>query len=83
MSATTAADVDKVREIIADALDLEAEELTLTGLFIEDYGADSLSAIEVLASLEKAFGVTIQQDELHHMISLEAVLEVLSRAAAR
>ena len=72
----------QVRAIVADALELE-EELTSTGLFVDEYGADSLAAIELLSTLEKTFGVTIEQDELPRMVNLEAVLEVLSRAAAR
>ncbi|MET9504145.1 acyl carrier protein [Streptomyces sp. NPDC006259] len=72
----------QVRAIVTDALELE-EELTATGLFVDDYGADSLAAIELLSTLEKTFGVTIEQDELPKMVNLEAVLEVLSRAAAR
>ena len=72
----------QVRAIVADALELE-EELTSTGLFVDEYGADSLAAIELLSTLEKTFGVTIEQDELAKMVNLEAVLEVLSRAAAR
>ncbi|MEU5607604.1 acyl carrier protein [Streptomyces sparsogenes] len=74
---------DKVREILANSLDLEGEELTRTGLFVDEYGADSLCAIEMLSALEVAFGVTIEQDELQNMIHFEAVLEVLSRAESR
>ncbi len=73
----------KVRAILADCLDMEADEIAPTGLFTEEYGADSLGAIEMLAGLEKAFGVTIAQDELANMIHLRAVLDVLSRAEAR
>ncbi|MFD4573529.1 acyl carrier protein [Streptomyces sp. NPDC058417] len=72
----------QVRAIITDALELE-EDLTPTGLFVDEYGADSLAAIELLSTLERTFGVTIEQDELPKMIHLEAVLEVLSRAEAR
>ncbi|MFG3253802.1 acyl carrier protein [Streptomyces sp. NPDC048172] len=72
-----------VREILVNSLDLEGEELTRTGLFVEDYGADSLGAIEVLSALEKTFDVTIEQEELPAMVNLEAVLDVLSRAASR
>ncbi|MET7640367.1 acyl carrier protein [Streptomyces sp. NPDC005438] len=73
----------KVRELLVEALDIEDEELTRTGLFVEDYEADSLSAIEVLASLERTFKVTIEQEELANMTNLEGVLEVLSRAETR
>ncbi|NGO71892.1 acyl carrier protein [Streptomyces sp. SB3404] len=73
----------KVREILVNSLDLEGEELTMDGLFVEDYGADSLGAIEVLSALEKTFDVTIEQEEMQRMVNLATVLDILSRAAAR
>jgi acyl carrier protein len=85
MSAVTidAATEAKVRAIVADCLDMEADDIEPTALFTEEYGADSLGAIEMLAGLEKAFGVTIEQSELAKMIHLRAVLDVLSQAEAR
>ncbi|MFF8592597.1 acyl carrier protein [Streptomyces sp. NPDC015220] len=84
MSALTidAAVEAQVREIVADVLELE-DDLTPTGRFVDDYGADSLAAIELLAKLEKTFGITIPQESLAEMVSLEAVLDVLARAEAR
>ncbi|MGW0330957.1 acyl carrier protein [Streptomyces sp. NPDC003011] len=72
-----------VREIVCDILELEDGEVTDTSLFIDDHGADSLRAIEILASLEKEFGITIDQSELAEMINLEAVYTVVAKAPVR
>lgn len=72
-----------IREIICDILELEDGEVTDTSLFIEDHGADSLRAIEILASLEKEFGITIEQSELSEMINLERVYKVVGEAPGR
>ncbi len=82
MAMTTAERQDRIKEIICDILELEENEVTLTSHFVEDHGADSLRAIEILASLEKEFGVVIDQSELARMINLEAVFQVLSETAA-
>ena len=56
MSSTATERIEEVREIISEVLELEPGELTDDGSFVEDYGADSLRAIEILAQLEKKYG---------------------------
>ncbi|OKK04799.1 polyketide-8 synthase acyl carrier protein [Streptomyces sp. CB03234] len=72
-----------VKEIVCDILELQEDEVTDTSLFIEEHGADSLRAIEILASLEKEFGITIDQSELSQMVNLERVYQVVAEAPGR
>jgi acyl carrier protein len=72
----------KIKEIVCDILELEPEEVTETSLFKDDHGADSLRAIEILASLERSFGVVIDQAELGRMDNLEHVYVVVEEAEA-
>ncbi|WP_020496662.1 acyl carrier protein [Sciscionella marina] len=72
----------KIQEIVCEILEIEEDEVTETSLFIEDHDADSLRAIEILASLEKKFGITIDQAELPKMVNLSAVNEVVDQAVA-
>jgi acyl carrier protein len=82
---TTAIDARtaKIKEVVLDILELEDDEVTDTSLFAADHGADSLRAIEILASLEKEFGIVIDQAELPRMVNLQAVYTVVGEAAAR
>ena len=70
---------DAVRNILADILEIEPVELTDEGSFIGQYGADSLRAVEILATLEKKFSVKIPESELPNMSNLKNVLLVLAR----
>lgn len=72
-----------IKDIVCDILELEEDEVTETSLFKEDHGADSLRAIEILASLEKKFSVVIDQAELGRMVNLKGVEEVVCEAAAK
>ncbi|MBZ9596747.1 acyl carrier protein [Streptomyces yangpuensis] len=83
MNVNTPVDVPAVRAIITDILELDDAELTGTSLFIEDHGADSLGAIEILSRIEKELGVVIPQDDLVKLVHLDAVLEVLATAERR
>jgi len=70
---------NELRELVAAVLELDPEELTDTGDFVEDYNADSLRAIEILARIDKKYKVDIPQAELPKMHNLAAVHEVLLR----
>jgi len=75
--------LEELREIVAEVLEIEPEELTDDGDFVEEYDADSLRAIEILARIEKRYRVEIPQAELAQMRNLEAVYTVLSRYAGQ
>ncbi|MEU6720243.1 acyl carrier protein [Nonomuraea sp. NPDC046802] len=72
---------EQLREIVAEVLELEPEEVADGGDFVEEYDADSLRAIEILARIEKTWKVEIPQAELNEMRNLKAVYEVVARYA--
>jgi acyl carrier protein len=74
---TTSPVQEKALEIIAQELELEASEFTLTGHFVDDYDADSLALIAVVARIEKELGVMIPKTELPKMANLAAVFALI------
>ena len=73
----------KIKDMVCDILEIEPSELTPTSLFKEDHDADSLRAIEILAGLEKEFGLTIDQADLALMVNLDGVYAVVEEASAK
>jgi acyl carrier protein len=78
---TTDPRLEEIREIAAEVLEIEPEEITETSLFAEDHDADSLRAIEILARIEKRYKVDIPQAELTRMVSLGAVYAIVAQYA--
>jgi acyl carrier protein len=76
-------ELEHLREMVAEVLEVEPEELTDDGDFIEDYGADSLRAIEILARIDKRYRVEIPQTELPELRNLKAVRVALGRYAVQ
>jgi acyl carrier protein len=78
-------DIDKgrIQEIVSEILEIDPEDMSDTSLFKEDHGADSLRAIEILAGLERAFRVEIDQAELARMVNLAGIYDVVTDAVAR
>ncbi|MBD3319758.1 MAG: acyl carrier protein [Chitinivibrionales bacterium] len=63
-----------IRELIieiAEDMDIEEDKVTDTAHFIEDMGLDSMALLEVLATMEKKFGVSIPESEFPNITSID------------
>ena len=54
---------EDVKAIIVEKLGVDAAEVTETASFQNDLGADSLDIVELIMDFEKAFNITIPDDE--------------------
>lgn len=54
---------EKVKNIIAEQLDADVEEITMETSMMKDLNADSLDAVEIMMALEDEFGVTIPDED--------------------
>ncbi len=53
----------KVKAIIVEKLGVEESAVTPEANFINDLGADSLDTVELIMEFEKAFGISIPDDQ--------------------
>lgn len=53
---------DRVKKIVVEHLDVEADKVTEDASFIDDLGADSLDIVELVMAFEEEFGVEIPDD---------------------
>ena len=70
----------RIREIVAEHLELDVDELRDDSNFIDDHGADSLALIDVLAALEKEFSIEIDQGQFSRMLDVRPVYEVIAES---
>ena len=54
---------DKVKKLLAEQLNIDAEKITTSSKVIEELGADSLDVVEMLMTLEDEFNVTVSDEE--------------------
>ena len=59
--------LERIKEIVADALGTEVSTLTAETSFKEDLGADSLDLFEMVMTLEEEFDVEIPSEDLEEI----------------
>ncbi|MET7727759.1 acyl carrier protein [Streptomyces mirabilis] len=74
--------ISRVRAIVAEILALSTDEIDDTADLFDDYLADSLNLIEIVARVEKQYQVVLPLDELPQARSITALYDLLSRQAA-
>jgi acyl carrier protein len=55
---------------IAEDMDIDEATITDEASFVEDMGLDSMALLEVLATMEKKFGVSIPESEFPNITSI-------------
>ncbi|MCD8220819.1 MAG: acyl carrier protein [Clostridiales bacterium] len=69
--------LEKMKELIADQLGVDAEEITAESSFKDDLGADSLDLFELVMALEDEYSVEIPSEELQNMATVGDVIKYL------
>jgi acyl carrier protein len=75
--------VNEIRKIIIEHLEVNAEDLTDHSNFTEDHGADSLRMMDVVAELETRFNIEIDEARLVRMVDLHSVCELVAELVNR
>ncbi len=56
--------IEKVQEIMIDALGVDDDEVTIEATLMGDLGAESIDFLDIVFRLEKAFAIKIPREEL-------------------
>ena len=73
------ANFDKVKEIIIEQLDVEADQVTEEASFIEDLGADSLDTVELVMALEESFDIEIPDEEAEKIKTVKDAVSYIDK----
>ena len=69
--------LEKMKEIIAEQLSVEAEGITMETSFKEDLGADSLDLFELVMALEDEYSIEIPSEDLQNLLTVGDVMNYL------
>ena len=69
---------DKLKEIIADKLSVNEDEITMESTFIDDLGADSLEIVELIMALEEELEMEIPDEDAEGFKTVGDVVEYIT-----
>ena len=68
---------DKVKELIAEQLDVKADDITEASNIQDDLGADSLDVVDLVMALEDEFDVEIPEDHVENIKTVGDIVKFI------
>ena len=70
---------ERVKKIVVDHLNVDADKVVDTASFIEDLGADSLDTVELVMAFEEAFSVEIPEDAAEKIATVKDAIDYIEK----
>ena len=70
---------ERVKKIVVEHLNVDADKVTETASFIEDLGADSLDIVELVMAFEEEFGVEIPDDAAEKIATVKDAIDYIDQ----
>ena len=70
---------EKIKEMVAENLGVDAGSITEESSFKDDLGADSLDLFELVMALEEEYGKEIPTEDLEKLTTIGEVVEYLNK----
>ncbi len=71
---------EKLQEIIAEVLNVDANEITAETTFVDDLGADSLDVFQIIMGIEEEFDIEIANEDAEKIVSVGDAVEQIKNA---
>lgn len=69
--------VAKVKDLIADSLNVKRDQILPGSSFIDDLQADSLDIVELVMALEKEFNIEISDDDAEKIVTVQDAIDYI------
>ena len=73
-------EIEKLKEIIADVLNVEVNDITEDTTFVDDLGADSLDIFQIIMGIEETFDIEIDNDDAEQISTVGDAVEQIKNA---
>ena len=71
---------EKLKNIIAEVLNVDADEITMDTTFVDDLGADSLDVFQIIMGIEEEFEIEIPTEEAEKITTVGDAVEQIKKA---
>ncbi len=70
---------ERVKKIVVEHLNVDADKVTENASFIEDLGADSLDTVELVMAFEEEFGIEIPDDAAESIVTVGDAVKYIDK----
>ncbi len=73
---------EKIKNILAQQLDLDESKITMDSLIIDDLGADSLEIVDLAMNLEDEFDLQISDEAIEGVKTVGDIVRLIEESVA-
>ncbi|MBE7068470.1 MAG: acyl carrier protein [Clostridiales bacterium] len=70
---------EKIQAMLAESLNISIEKITPDSKIVEDLGADSLDAVELISRLEDEYNVTVEDEDVENMVTVGDLVNMVEK----
>ncbi len=71
---------ERVKKIVVEHLNVDADKVTESASSIEDLGADSLDTVELVMAFEEEFGIEIPDDAAESIVTVGDAVKYIEKS---
>ena len=71
---------EKLKKIISEVLNADADEITMETTFVDDLGADSLDIFQIIMGIEEEFDIEIANEDAEKIVTVSDAVEQIKNA---
>ena len=75
-------EVDLLKEIIAEVLNVDAAEITTETTFVDDLGADSLDVFQIIMGVEEKLNIEVDTEAAEKLSTVGDAVELIKKTVA-
>ncbi len=72
---------ERVKQIVAEQLGVEEDQVTNDASFMDDLGADSLDTVELVMALEEEFDIEISDEDAEKIQTVQDAIDYIGERA--
>lgn len=70
-------ELEKIKSIIAEVLNIDAESVTADTTFVDDLGADSLDIFQIVMGIEEEYDIELDNDTVEQIQTVGDAAEAI------
>ena len=72
---------ERVKQIVAEQLGVDEDQVTEGATFMDDLGADSLDTVELVMALEEEFDIEISDEDAEEILNVKNAIDYIKKAS--